>query len=286
MLVWVPMIFRRTACVALVFSGMLCAAGALAFATGVSSALPGISVSDCGIEAGDTAPWHATHLLDEAARRWALGAGLSDAVVLSGYTATAVSGLRFYGLDAPDRPRLDASSCRVLRDRSLKDFGAFRQGDELWVVFAARALLPNSEDAGAMARHALVLVNEARAQGRRCGNRSWPGTNPVRLSAMLSEVARQHALDMARHHYFDHVDLSGRSPADRVKAAGYREQRIAENIAYGALSTDDAIAGWLDSPGHCENLMDPRVREMGIAFAPGGGEHGELYWVQMFADPN
>jgi uncharacterized protein YkwD len=90
---------------------------------------------------------------------------------------------------------------------------------------------------------------------------------------------------MAHHHYFDHQDLSGRSPADRAKAAGYRERRIAENIAYGTLSTEDAIAGWLESPGHCENLMDPLVKEMGIAFAPASAEHGELYWVQLFADP-
>ena len=237
------------------------------------------------MEAARTASWHANRLLDEAARRWALGADLSDAVARSGYTATAVSGLRFYGLDAPDRPRLDAASCRVLRDRSLTDAGAFRRGDELWVVFAVQAVLPNFDDAGAMVQRAVNLVNEAREQGHRCGNRFWPGANPVRLSATLSEVARQHALDMARHHYFDHQDLSGRSPADRVKAAGYREQRVAENIAYGTLSTEDAIAGWLNSPGHCENLMEPRFKEMGIAFAPGSGEHRELYWVQLFADP-
>ncbi len=136
-----------------------------------------------------------------------------------------------------------------------------------------------------MLDRALNLVNEARAQGHRCGKRFWPRAEPVRISATLSEIARQHALDMARRHYFDHVDPSGRTPADRVKAAGYGEQRIAENIAYGPLSTEEAIAGWLDSPGHCENLMEPRFKEMGIAFAPAGAEHGELYWVQLLADP-
>jgi uncharacterized protein YkwD len=90
---------------------------------------------------------------------------------------------------------------------------------------------------------------------------------------------------MARNHYFDHVDQSGRSPADRVKAAGYREQRVAENIAYGTLSTEEVIAGWLKSPGHCENLMEPRFKEMGIAYAQGSGTHRELYWVQLLADP-
>ncbi len=285
MVSWVPMSLPIGALSSLALNALLWAAGSAVFASDASSALLGLPITDCGIEKAQTASWRATRLLDEAARRWALGADLSDAVARSGYTATALSGLRFYGLGAPDAPHLDAASCRVLRDRSLNDMGAYRRGEELWVVFAARAMLPESENAAAMARLALHLVNEAREKGHRCGSRSWPPADPVRLSATLSEIARQHALDMARHHYFDHVDKSGRSPADRVKAAGYHEQRIAENIAYGTLSTEDAIAGWLNSPGHCENLMEPRFKEMGIAFAPASGEHGELDWVQLFADP-
>ena len=90
---------------------------------------------------------------------------------------------------------------------------------------------------------------------------------------------------MARQHYFDHVDPSGLSPADRVRAAGYREQLVGENLAYGRLYTEDAIARWLKSPGHCENIMEPRFEEMGIAFAQDSRELRTLYWVQLFADP-
>ena len=38
------------------------------------------------------------------------------------------------------------------------------------------------------------------------------------------------------------------------------------------------------APGHCENIMDPRFAEMGIALAPGHAKHG-LYWVQVLAEP-
>jgi uncharacterized protein YkwD len=285
MMLCLLMALPLTALASLVVAAFLFAAGAPVFASDAPSAVLNLPIADCGMETARAAAWHTSRLLDEAARRWALGADLSDAVARSGYTATAISGLRVYGLDAPDSPRLDAASCRVLRDRSLNDVGVFRRADELWVVFAAQAVLPNSADPGTMVQRAANLVNEAREQGHRCGNRSWPRANPVRLSATLSEIARQHALDMARHHYFDHQDLSGRSPADRVKAAGYRERRIAENIAYGTLSIEDVIAGWLNSPGHCENIMDRRFKEMGIAFAQGTEEHRELYWVQLFADP-
>lgn len=90
---------------------------------------------------------------------------------------------------------------------------------------------------------------------------------------------------MAAHQYFEHQDQAGRSPADRVRAAGYAERMVGENIAYGPLSAREVIEGWLHSAEHCENLLDPRYTEMGIAYAAGRGSHPGLYWVQLFAAP-
>jgi uncharacterized protein YkwD len=89
---------------------------------------------------------------------------------------------------------------------------------------------------------------------------------------------------MAQKNYFEHVDPAGHSPADRVRATGYQEKLVGENIAYGPKTVDEVVQGWLDSPGHCENIMDPRFVEMGLALAPGRVKHG-LYWVQVFAEP-
>ena len=90
---------------------------------------------------------------------------------------------------------------------------------------------------------------------------------------------------MAAHDYFEHQDLTGRSPAQRVRAAGYGEKLVGENIAYGPKSIDEAVQGWLDSPDHCENIMDPRFSEMAVAFAPGQLSRRGLYWVQLLAAP-
>jgi uncharacterized protein YkwD len=98
-------------------------------------------------------------------------------------------------------------------------------------------------------------------------------------------VAFGHAADMAAHNYFEHADLSGSSPADRVRAAGYREKLVGENIAYGPESAEEVVRGWLDSPGHCENIMDTRFAEMGVAFAAGRTAKHGLYWVQLLAAP-
>jgi hypothetical protein len=239
----------------------------------------------CGLRTGDSSRWHADRRLDQAAALWASGAALHAAVERSGYSAGAVSGLHVEGVHAVKSPVLGESACRVLRDRSLADFGAHVRHDDLWLVFASPVSLPAYGDEARVARHALELVNRARQSQQRCGTRTLPPADPLRLSAQLSAAAARHAGDMSQHHYFEHQDPGGHTPADRVRATGYIERRVGENIAYGVLSTEDAIAGWLRSPAHCENLMDPGFQEMGIAFAREQGGHSDLYWVQVLAAP-
>jgi uncharacterized protein YkwD len=152
-------------------------------------------------------------------------------------------------------------------------------------VQAERAPTPRNPPAAVLASQALQLVNEVRARGATCGARRFAPAPPLVSSGALANVAFGHADDMAEHDYFEHSDLNGHSPADRVRAVGYREKVVGENIAYGPKSVEEVVQGWLDSPGHCENIMDARFAEMGIAYATGrSGRHG-LYWVQVLAEP-
>ena len=150
---------------------------------------------------------------------------------------------------------------------------------------SAPVVVPPPSQAPTLVARAVELVNAARARGVRCGSRSFAPVAPVTLSATLGDVAQGHAADMAVHNYFEHADLIGRTPADRVRASGYREQLVGENIAYGPSTVEELVQGWLDSPGHCENIMDPRFREMGLAYAQGRRERRGLYWVQLLAAP-
>jgi uncharacterized protein YkwD len=147
------------------------------------------------------------------------------------------------------------------------------------------ATAPSLARTAAPATRVLQLVNDVRATGTRCGEKSFGPAPPLQLSATLDGVAAEHATDMARHDYFEHVDLQGHTPADRLRATGYRERLVGENIAYGPTSADEVVAGWLHSPGHCENIMDPRFVEMGLAQSPGQGTRRGLYWDQEFAAP-
>jgi uncharacterized protein YkwD len=167
----------------------------------------------------------------------------------------------------------------------MRDVGAYHRGLENWLILASRSAAPPQLPGASLAASALELVNEIRAQGTRCGNRSFGPAPPVRLSTTLNDVAQGHATDMARHEYFEHEDLSGHSPADRVRAVGYPEKLVGENIAYGPESADEVVKGWLASPGHCENIMDPRFAEMGIAYSTGRSARRGLYWVQLLVAP-
>ena len=69
------------------------------------------------------------------------------------------------------------------------------------------------------------------------------------------------------------------SPGIACVGTGYRPRLTGENIAFGPESVEEVVAGWLASPGHCANIMDPRFREMGVAVAL-GRKRGHFYWVQ------
>lgn len=136
-----------------------------------------------------------------------------------------------------------------------------------------------------LATRALQLVNNVRARGTRCGAEVFGPAPPVTLSGTLAGVAFGHASDMAEHNYFEHENLQGKTPSDRVRASGYQEKLVGENIAYGPKTVDEVVRGWLDSPGHCENIMDPRFAEMGVGYAVSHDSRHALYWVQVLAEP-
>lgn len=136
----------------------------------------------------------------------------------------------------------------------------------------------------------LSLVNERRSQGASCGSEGEFGPAPVlRLSPKLTCAARRHSSDMAHRDFFDHVNPDGEQPADRVRAAGYFYQRVGENIAIGQGTAAQVMAGWMQSPGHCANIMSEPFSELGVGFVSTDedAEPGVLgrYWTQVFGRP-
>jgi uncharacterized protein YkwD len=229
--------------------------------------------------------------LDRAAAQWASGRSLFAAAENVGYAADKLTGLRVAGSDPAILQNLRQTSCLMLMKKDLNDVGMYRRGRDVWIVLASTYFIPSTAHSEVFGARVLDLVNEARARGISCGARVFGPARPIRPSAALAQAAYRHALDMAQHSYFEHQDLAGRTPADRVREVGYREKLVGENIAYGPRSPEEVVSGWLESPGHCENIMDPRFVEMGVAFALGHVPARSraagmgLYWVQVLADP-
>ena len=127
----------------------------------------------------------------------------------------------------------------------------------------------------------LDLTNQARAVARSCGTTSYPAASALTWNASLATAARNHASDMAVRNYFSHTSQDGRTFVQRATNAGYSGYRaLGENIAAGQPTPESVVAGWLNSPGHCSNIMSANFRELGVGVGT-GGSYG-IYWVQDF----
>ena len=113
------------------------------------------------------------------------------------------------------------------------------------------------------------------------------GLPPLKENSKLNDSAAMKAKDMLTKQYFDHVSLSGEEVDDLAEAADYRFVIIGENLALGNFQDDEILVqGWMDSPGHRQNILNQKYQEIGTAVLQGEFE-GRITWlaVQHFALP-
>lgn len=129
----------------------------------------------------------------------------------------------------------------------------------------------------------LELTNQARAHARKCGSKKMKATKPLVWNTALATSANAHSADMATRNYFSHYSKNGKSPFDRIRAAGYKYRAAGENIAAGrSLATAEAVVkAWLKSPAHCKILMSSAYKELGVGRVEGPGKYS-VYWTQNF----
>jgi uncharacterized protein YkwD len=268
------------------------AAGLLTLHAGTAGAdLPGAAnrarLRSCG---GVSArlPLRENSRLGQAAMRLAGGTSLREAMAAAGYRASRSASIHLSGIVRDDEVTriLSLSYCKTLGDPELQDMGVAHRGRDIWIVLAAPVTVPGPGDAAADGKQVQKLVNQARAQPRRCGGRQFAPVGPLKTNAALSRAALEHSRDMALHDRFDHTGHDGSTPSVRIARAGYGEFRIVgENIAAGAMTPAEAVQGWLASPAHCENIMDGRFAEMGFAYSVNPDSPSVVYWTQVFASP-
>ena len=174
------------------------------------------------------------------------------------------------------------SFCKVVLDPQFVDIGVSRDQREWKIVLARPLLTARLGDWQAEGQKVLDLINTARAQSRQCGTQAFAAAGPLTWNATLATAAESHSRDMANNNYFDHKSRDGAMPGDRAELAGYIGQQIGENIAAGQDTPNKVVEGWLASPGHCANVMNPQFRELGAAYAVDPKSDAGIYWTGLF----
>jgi uncharacterized protein YkwD len=126
----------------------------------------------------------------------------------------------------------------------------------------AAALAPPVAAARSHSRARGLLPRETALVGAINSVRTLHRLPKLCVDVRLVRAARSHSRDMLRHHYFGHGNFGGRMWRFRVRGTVF-----AENLYWGSgvASANAAVAGWLASPPHRQNLLDPQLRRVGVA---------------------
>ncbi|KJZ36916.1 MULTISPECIES: CAP domain-containing protein [Pseudomonas] len=215
------------------------------------------------------------------------GGGLRDRLKASGYSAVTVRSIRVVGAQDADEAfdRLQDDYCGALLDGQYADIGVSRSRSQWQVVLAQPVLDRQVGDSRTVGKALLAQVNAARAKPRMCGAQRFPAARPLSWNTALGAAAQGHSKAMAYGNYFAHRDPDGDMPADRARAAGFRGRQTGENIAAGQSSPSKAMSGWLASPGHCANLMNPMFTQVGAGYAADARSDEGVYWTMLFGAP-
>lgn len=116
----------------------------------------------------------------------------------------------------------------------------------------------------------VAIVNQERAGG------DCPA---VKVNTKLARAAQLHSEDQAEHDKMSHDGSDGSTPWQRSERAGYKNA-IGENVAMGYRDAEAVMEGWMNSPGHRNNIMNCSARAIGMGLAR--SSDGSPYWTQMF----
>lgn len=122
----------------------------------------------------------------------------------------------------------------------------------------------------------LRMINEARAQY------GLPAYSVVEL---LSEVARNHSLDMACNNFIEHYGSNGLLYTGRLQAASVPYQTATENIYSGNGGPAGAFKWWMNSQIHRDAILSSKFTEIGIGYVKRAPNKYQEYFTVVFIRP-
>ncbi len=112
---------------------------------------------------------------------------------------------------------------------------------------------PPEADADRYAERLGELVNQYRAR---------QGNGALLVDGRLVARAREHSVHMAKMGHLSHDDFRS-----RVRRSGYG--RCVENVGWNYRTPEAQLEGWRRSSRHDHNLLDARVKRIGIGIESG-----------------
>ena len=107
------------------------------------------------------------------------------------------------------------------------------------------------------------------------------GLGPLAENQLLDKIAEDRLRDMFQKQYIGHVSPTGEQASDYAQRTGYHYKIIAENIASGNfMNNQKVIDGWMQSPGHKQNMLSPDIKEIGVAIDK-GQQQGANTWIAV-----
>ena len=126
----------------------------------------------------------------------------------------------------------------------------------------------------------LQEVNKFRSKRCKCGAKKYKSAPKLIWDAKLEQAAKRHAEDMCKVKKLNHTGSDKSTVAMRVTDENFIWTLVGENIAEGYPDVITVVDGWMNSPGHCKNIMNPEFTHIGAAVRRDG-----KYWVQVLATP-
>ena len=141
--------------------------------------------------------------------------------------------------------------------------------DQILVPAPTALSTPTSETGSELSDY---LLAERLTQRKINQFRASRGLTVLAPTSSLADVARAHSKDMFTRDFFDHVNPDGLEPQGRVEHAGLTDFACGENLHMVTDATQDdveeiasvAFTGWLNSPGHYENIVEPTYDTGGV----------------------
>lgn len=150
-----------------------------------------------------------------------------------------------------------------------------------------RRAAPGSPTNAALLRLGPPTPSAAEAEVVRLVNleRTAEGCPALTVSPVLVQVARAHSQEMSQPGGFRHNSPDGRTPFQRLKAAGYQYSIATENIAAGQPNAAAVVAAWTSDGESKANMLDCRLTQIGVGVVNRPGSQYVTYWTQNLATP-